>query len=173
LISLTHHMNFHLWWVHAHYSPQLVERWTYVSSLLLSHNPHRSRTGTTGWGAWRMLRCVCERSRSSSPSQLRVARSLSPHDVFIYLFCIELLLYNKVARFVSIPWFIICVRLGSSTPGDYVRARVLKTRVWQVVTHICVEVGIGERGNSIIPHLDIDIGAKNWELELGLLNSIV
>jgi hypothetical protein len=24
-----------------------------------------------------------------------------------------------------VPWFIICVRLGPSTPGDYVRARVL------------------------------------------------
>jgi hypothetical protein len=43
LISLTLHMNSHLWWVHAHYSPQLVERWTYVSSPLLSHTPHRSK----------------------------------------------------------------------------------------------------------------------------------
>jgi hypothetical protein len=30
-------MSSHLWRVHAHYSPQLVELWTYVSSLLLSH----------------------------------------------------------------------------------------------------------------------------------------
>jgi hypothetical protein len=131
LISLTHHMNSHLWWVHAHYSPQLVEWWTYVSSPLLSHTPHRSRTVTTGWGAWRMLRCVRERSRPSSPSQLWVAGSLSPYDLFIYLFCTELLLYSKVVIFVSVPWFIICVRLGPSTPGDYVRARVSKTRVWQ------------------------------------------
>jgi hypothetical protein len=27
--------------------------------------------------------------------------------------------------FVSVPWFIICVRLGPNTSGDYVRARVL------------------------------------------------
>ena len=114
-----------LWWVHAHYSPQLVERWTYVSSLLLSHTPHRSRTGTTGWGAWRMLRCVREWSRPSSPSQLWVAGPLSPYNVIIYLFCIELLLYSKVVTFDPVPWFIICVRLGPSTPGDYVRARVL------------------------------------------------
>ena len=118
-------MNSHLWWVHAHYSPQLVERWTYVSSLLLSHTPHRSRTGTAGWGAWRMLRCVRERSRSSSPSQLWVAGPLSPYNVIIYLFCIELLLYSKDVTFDPVPWFIICVRLGPSTPGDYVRARVL------------------------------------------------
>jgi hypothetical protein len=94
--------------------------------------PHMSKTGTTGWGAWRMLRCVRERSRSSSPSQLWVARSLSPYDVIIYLFCTELLLYIKVVTFVSVPWFIICVRLGPSTPGDYVRARVPKTRVWHI-----------------------------------------
>jgi hypothetical protein len=75
-----------------------------------------------------MLRCVRERSRSSSPSQLWVAGSLSPYDVIIYLFCIELLLYNKVVTFVSVPLFIICVRLGPSTPGIYVRARVPK--IW-------------------------------------------
>ena len=74
LVSLTLHVSSHLWRVHAHYSPQLVERWTYVSSLLLSHTPHRSRTGTAGWGAWRMLRWVRERSRSSSPSQLWLQR---------------------------------------------------------------------------------------------------
>jgi hypothetical protein len=75
-----------------------------------------------------MLRCVRERSRSSSPSQLWVARSLSPYDVIIYLFCIELLLYNKVVTFVSIPLFIMRVRLGPSTPGVYVHARISK--IW-------------------------------------------
>jgi hypothetical protein len=118
-------MNSHLWRVHSHYSPQLVERWTYVSSLLLSHTPHRSRTGTAEWGAWRMLWWVREWSRPSSPSQLWVAGPLSPYNVIIYLFCIELLLYSKVVTFDHVPWFIICVRLGPSTPGDYVRARVL------------------------------------------------
>jgi hypothetical protein len=39
LVRLTLHVRSHLWRVHAHYSPQLVERWTYVSSLLLSHTP--------------------------------------------------------------------------------------------------------------------------------------
>jgi hypothetical protein len=97
--------------------------------------PHNSRTGTTGWGAWRMLRCVRERSRTSSPSQLWVAGSLSPYDVIIYLLCTELLLYSKVVIFVFVPWFIIHVRLGPSTPGDYVRAWVPKTRVWQLYTH--------------------------------------
>jgi hypothetical protein len=118
-------MSSHLWRVHAHYSPQLVELWTYVSSLLLSHTPYRSRTGTTGWGAWRMPWRVRERSRPSSPKQLWVARPLSPYNVIIYLFCPELLLYIKYVTFDLLPWFIICVRLGPSIPGDYVRARVL------------------------------------------------
>ena len=87
--------------------------------------PHRLRTGTTWWDAWRILWRVRERSRLSSPSQLWVAGSLSPYDVIIYLFCTELLLYSKDVTFVSVPLFIICVRLGPSTPGDYVRARVL------------------------------------------------
>jgi hypothetical protein len=90
--------------------------------------PHRSRIGTAGRGAWRMLRWVRERSRSSSPSQLWIARPLSPYNVFIYLFCIGLLLCSKDVTFDHVPWFIICVRLGPSTPGDYVRARVLVPR---------------------------------------------
>jgi hypothetical protein len=68
---------------------------------------------------------VRERSRSSSPSKLWVAGPLSPYNVIIYLFCIELLLYSKDATFDHVPLFIICVRLGPSTPGDYVRARAL------------------------------------------------
>jgi hypothetical protein len=72
-----------------------------------------------------MLWWVREWSRSSSPSQLWVAGPLSPYNVIIYLFCIELLLYSKDVTFDPVPWFIICVRLGPSTPGDYVRARVL------------------------------------------------
>jgi hypothetical protein len=76
-----------------------------------------------------MVRCVRERSRPSSPSQLWVAGSLSPYDVIIYLFCTKLLLYNKVVTFVSVPLFIICVRLGPNTPGVYVCARVPKIRV--------------------------------------------
>jgi hypothetical protein len=96
-------------------------------TLAVSH-PHRLRTGTAGWGAWRMLWCVRERSRSSSPSQLWVAGPLSPYNVIIHLFCIELQLYSNDVTFDPVPWFIICVRLGHSTPGDYVRAWVLVPR---------------------------------------------
>jgi hypothetical protein len=140
LVSLTLHVNSHLWRVHAHYSPQLVERWTYVSSLLLSHTPHRSRTGTVGWGAWRMLWRVHEKSRPSSPSQLWVGGSLSSYDIIIYLFYTEFLLCSKDVTFDPVSWFIICVRLGPSSPGDYVRARVLVPRnpgVTEVVSEGC------------------------------------
>jgi hypothetical protein len=37
------------------------------------------------------------------PVNFGVARSLSPFDVIIYLFCTELLLYSKVVTFVSVP----------------------------------------------------------------------
>jgi hypothetical protein len=93
-----------------------------VCELTLAVSPpptHRSRTSTVGWGALRMLWWVRERSRPSSPSQLWVAGSLSPYDISIYLFCTNLLLYSKDVTFVSVPLFIICVRLGPSTPGDY------------------------------------------------------
>jgi hypothetical protein len=66
-----------------------------------------------------MLWWVHERSKLSSPRQLWVAGSLSPYDVIIYLFCTELLLYSTDVTFVSVPWVIICVRLGPSTLGDF------------------------------------------------------
>ena len=91
----------------------------------LTPSTHKSRTGTAGWGAWRMSWWVRARSRSSSCSQLWIAWSLSPYDVIIYLFCTKLLLYSKDVTFISVPLFIIYVRLGPSTPGDYVCARVL------------------------------------------------
>jgi hypothetical protein len=111
-------------------------------TLAISH-PHRSRTCTVGWGAWRMLWRVRERSRSSSHSQLWVARPLSPYNVFIYLFCTELLLYSKGVTFDHVPWFIICVRLGLSTPGDYVRTRVLVPRNFCVTIFLCIYRGGG------------------------------
>jgi hypothetical protein len=80
---------------------------------------HMWRTGTAGWGAWRILWRIRERSRPSSPSQLWFAGSLSPYDVFIYLFCTKFLLYSKDVTFVSVPLLVICVRLGPSTPGVY------------------------------------------------------
>jgi hypothetical protein len=46
---------------------------------------------------------VRERSRPSSPSQLWVAGPLSPYNVIIHLFCIELQLYSKDVTFDPVP----------------------------------------------------------------------
>jgi hypothetical protein len=133
LVSLTLHMSSHLWRVHAHYSPQLVERWTYVSSLLLSHTPsHRSRAGTARWGAWRMLRCVRERSRSSSPSQLWVAGPLSPYNVIIYFvknfYYIVKMWHSILCHDSSYVWDLVPAHLVFMfAPGFWTP----KTRVWQ------------------------------------------
>jgi hypothetical protein len=56
LIILTLHMSSHLWWVRAHYSPQLVELWSFVSSLLWYITPHMRRTGSPGGGLQRGVR---------------------------------------------------------------------------------------------------------------------
>jgi hypothetical protein len=74
-----------------------------VSSHLLSHTPTGQEQVPQDEAHGGMLRCVRERSRTSSPNQLWVAGSLSPFDVIIYLFCTELLLYSKDVTFVSVP----------------------------------------------------------------------
>jgi hypothetical protein len=55
------------------------------------------------------------------PINFGVAGSLSRYGVIFYLFCTELLLYSKDVIFVFVPLFIICVRLGPSTPGEFSR----------------------------------------------------
>ena len=98
--------------------------------------PHRSRTGTAGWGAWRMLWRVRERSRPSSPSQLWVAGPLSPYNVIIYLFCMELLLYSKMWHSIlchdsSYVWDLVPAHLVIMfAPGSWCP----KIRVWQMVS---------------------------------------
>jgi hypothetical protein len=133
LVSLTLHMSSHLWRVHAHYSPHLVERWMYVSSLLLSHTTPQVKN------RYRRRRRMEDAVMSSWVEYAVVSQStlgwwiVSSYDVIIYLFCTEPLLYSKDVTFVSIPLFIICVRLGPSTPSDYFAPEFWtpKTRVWQ------------------------------------------
>jgi hypothetical protein len=50
-----------------------------------------------------MIWRIRESSRPLSPSQLWVAGPLSPYDVNIYLFCIELLLCSKDVTFNLVP----------------------------------------------------------------------
>jgi hypothetical protein len=106
-----------------------------VSSLLLSHTPHRSRTGTTWWGAWRMLWCVRERSRSSSPSQLWVAGPLSPYNVIIYFVKNSYYLVNMwhsiLCHDSSYVWDLVPAHLVIMfAPGSWCP----ETRMWQLST---------------------------------------
>jgi hypothetical protein len=77
-----------------HYSPQLVERWTCVSSPLLSHTPHRRRTsGLIGATTRSSIR-----SRWCLPVDSRQGRSLV---CFIFTFYfVRLPLCNKYSDYI-------------------------------------------------------------------------
>ena len=102
-------MNSHLWWVHAHWFPQLVELWSCVSSPLLSHTPHRRRIGGSSGATHRGVRFDL-----GGVSQLTFWRQgwiLDP-VIFIFYF-VSLPLCNKysdfIVTFISIHSVIICV----------------------------------------------------------------
>jgi hypothetical protein len=129
-------MNSHLWRVHAHYSPQLVERWTCVRSPLLSHTPppqeknrwfkrsHTARSLT--WSRWRL------------PVDFMAPRMELVHFIFIFYF-VRLPLCNKysnyIVTFISIHSVIICVvffgaymrctRLCPLNPGVTIWSKIL------------------------------------------------
>jgi hypothetical protein len=105
-------MNSHLWWVHAHYSPQRVERWTCVSAPVQSHTtppPHMRSTGgsrgATQWGV---------RFDLGGVSQFTFWRQgwILVQSIFIFYF-VRLLLCNKcsdyIVTFISIHSVIIYV----------------------------------------------------------------
>jgi hypothetical protein len=105
-------MNSHLWWVHAHYSPQLGELWFFVSSHLRYINPpqekirwtRRSRTTrSTTWSRWRL------------PVDFMAPRTDISSLYINLLFFIRLPLCNNycydIVTFISIHSVIICVVL--------------------------------------------------------------
>jgi hypothetical protein len=115
-------MSSNLWWDHAHYSPQLVERWTYVNSpLLYSYPPGQEQVpqNETHEGC-------CDEFVSSLDRRLPVKYGCW---IVVFVWCNYLtilyrtLLYIKDVTFVSVPWVIICVRLDPST-------HVSRARVW-------------------------------------------
>jgi hypothetical protein len=108
LISLTLHMNSHLLWVHVTLFPTTCWAMNMCElTLAVSHPPHRSRTGTTEWSAWWMMRCVRERSRSSSPSRLSGAKDILDPTIFIFYF-VSLPLYNKYSDYCDIYLYTLC-----------------------------------------------------------------
>jgi hypothetical protein len=110
-----------------HYSPQLVERWTCVSSPLLSHTPHRRRTCGSRGATQRGVRFDL-----GGVSQLTLWHQGWTLVRFIFIFYfVRLQLCNKysdyIVTFISIHSIIICVvffgaymrctRLCSLNPG--------------------------------------------------------
>ena len=133
LTSLTLRMNPHLWWVYAHYSPQLVERWTCELTLAVSHPPQEKnmwfkRSHTTRsltWSRWRL------------PVDF-----VAPMMDFslIYIYFVRLPLCNKysdyIVTFISIHSIIICVVFF----GAYMRCTrlcPLNPGVTEVVSEQC------------------------------------
>jgi hypothetical protein len=137
LISFTHHMNSRLWWVHAHYSPQLIEQWTCVSSPLLSHTPHKRRSGGSSGATQRGVRFDI-----GGVSQLTFWRQGWILDPFIFIFYfIRLLLCNKysdyIMTFISIHSVIIyvvffgaCMRCTRLCPLILGVAEVISEECW-------------------------------------------
>jgi hypothetical protein len=128
------HMNSHLWWVHAHYSPQHVEGWTYVSSPLLYWHPPSQGQVTLD----EAYEGCCDEFVSGLGRRLLVNFGCW---IIVFVWCNYLTilyrtpLYIKVVAFVSVPWVIICVRLGPSTLGGYFHALVLvppRTQEWHL-----------------------------------------
>jgi hypothetical protein len=136
LVSLTLHMSSHCKWAHAHYSPQLVERWTYVSSPLLYSHPRGQEQVPQD-----------EELKGCRNEYVRGLDRRLPVNfgcwIVVFVWCNYLTilyitpLYIKDVIFVSIPCVIICVRLGPST--HLIRARVcpFNPGVIEVVSEEC------------------------------------
>jgi hypothetical protein len=91
--------------------PQLVERWTCVSSPLLSHTPHRRRTGGSRGATQRRVRLDL-----GGVSQLTLWRQGWTLVCFIFIFYfVRLLLCNKyfdyIVTFISIHCYYMCCLL--------------------------------------------------------------
>jgi hypothetical protein len=102
-------MNYHLWWVHAHYSARLVELWSFVSSHLWYINPHRRRTSGPGGAAQQGVRL--DLGGVSQSTLWRQGWTLV-HFIFIFYF-VRLPLCNNefycIVTFISIHSVIVCV----------------------------------------------------------------
>jgi hypothetical protein len=96
-----------------HYSPQLVERWTCVSSPLLSHTPHRRRTCGSSGATYRGVRFDLG---GVSPSRL-LRQGWSLVRVIFIFYSVRLPLCNKYSDYCDIYlytlFYYICCLLGA------------------------------------------------------------
>jgi hypothetical protein len=109
LISFTHNMNSHIWWVHATLFPTTCWAMNMSELTLAVSHPHRRRTGgsrgATQRGVWSDL---------SGVSQLTLWRQGWSLVCFIFIFYfVRLPQYIKysdvIVTFISIHYVIICV----------------------------------------------------------------
>ena len=117
-------------------SPQLIELWSCVSSPLLSHTPHRRRTGGSGgatpWGVWSNLGGV---------SQLTLWRQgwTLVRSIFIFYFVrlsqcnnysdVNVTFISIHSVFINVVFFGACMR--------YTRLCFLNPGVREVVSEEC------------------------------------
>jgi hypothetical protein len=145
-------MNSHLCWVHAHYSPWLVERWTCVSSPLLPHTPDRRRTCGLRGATQRGVRLDL-----GGVSQLTLWRQGETLVCFIFIFYfVRFPLCNNhsddIVTFISIHCIIICVVFF----GAYMRCTrlcPLNLGVTEVVSEEMSTVGRNLDRNGQNPYL--------------------
>jgi hypothetical protein len=137
-----------------HYSPQLVKRWTCVSSPLLSHTPHRRRTGGSRWATQRGVQFDL-----GGVSHLTFWRQgwILVWSIFIFYF-VRLPLCNKysdyIVTFISIHSVIIyvvffgacmrCTRFCPLNPSVTVQHRT-DTVPCPVHHHVTQPLGFGAR----------------------------
>jgi hypothetical protein len=83
-------------WAHAHYSPQVAERWTYVSSPLLYS--HQVKNGYRKMRSMNDTTMSSKRSRLSSPSQLWLWR------IVVIIWCIYLAILYRTFYYIIKMW---------------------------------------------------------------------
>jgi hypothetical protein len=131
-------------------SPQLVELWSCVSSTLMSHTPHRRRTGSSGGATWRGVR-----SDLGGVSQLILAPTiLSSFYIYIF-FVIRLPLCNKYSDYCDIYLYTlcyyICCLLGACMRCTWLCS--LKPGCTEVVSEEMLTVGRNLDRNGQNPYL--------------------
>jgi hypothetical protein len=123
------HMSSHLWRVHAHYSPQLVERWTCVSSPLLSHTPPQEKYR---WFKRSHIMRSSIRSRWRLPVDFLAPR-MDFRSCYIYLLFCKTSLCNKYSDYCDICLYTLCYYICCLLWRMYEMhpALSLKAREWQ------------------------------------------
>jgi hypothetical protein len=152
-------------------SPQLVELWSYVSSPLLSHTPHRRRTGGSSGVTHRGVQFDL-----GGISELTFWRQgwILVRSIFIFYF-VRLLLCNKYSDYCDIYLYTLCYyiccllwrmyemhpALSLKTGCDRSGIRGMLTvgqnldRNWQTLTYLPYSDSFYTYLDSVLPSIDL------------------